>query len=78
MDINQFVKDKKEKIVVVGLGYVGLPLSVLLNKKFNVIGFDINSKRINELKNGLDITGEVPSEDLKTSHIEFTDNPSRI
>ena len=41
------------KIAVIGLGYVGLPLAVAFSKKFQVLGFDINSKRIKELKAGL-------------------------
>jgi len=51
---------KKHKIIVVGLGYVGLPLAVLLNKKFDVIGFDISAQRIEELKKGFDRTREIP------------------
>ena len=65
-------------ICVVGLGYVGLPLAVLLSKKFKVIGFDINSKRIRELSSGIDRTGEVDSEKLASSDILFTDEPELI
>ena len=53
------------KIAVLGLGYVGLPLAVEFAKKFFVVGFDINTQRVTELKNGLDKTLEVSSEDLK-------------
>lgn len=53
------------KIVVIGLGYVGLPLSVLFAKKYNVIGFDINKKRIHELENCTDNTHEIESQTLK-------------
>ena len=53
-----------EKIAVVGLGYVGLPLAVLLNKKFNVVGYDISKERIEELKKGVDKTREVEKEEL--------------
>jgi UDP-N-acetyl-D-galactosamine dehydrogenase len=45
-----------KKIGVIGLGYVGLPLAVEFGKKFNVVGFDINESRINELKSGYDRT----------------------
>ena len=69
MEIENFFKGAKEKIAVVGLGYVGLPLAVLLDKKFNVIGFDINPERIKELKNNYDRTREVSTEDLKKSKI---------
>ncbi len=63
---------KKEKICVVGLGYVGLPLAVLLAKKFAVVGFDINKQRIEELKKGIDKTGEVNESELKNTNIEFS------
>ena len=49
----------KKKIAIIGLGYVGLPLAVAFSKKFEVIGFDINQKRIQELKNGHDHTLEI-------------------
>ena len=56
-----------KKLGVIGLGYVGLPLAVEFGKKFKVIGFDINSNRITELKNGIDKTLEVSTEELKSS-----------
>ena len=65
--------DSSPTICVVGLGYVGLPLAVLLSKTFKVIGFDINSKRVEELSSGIDRTGEVNSEELVSSDILFTD-----
>lgn len=55
-----------KKITVVGLGYVGLPLAVEFAKKFSVVGFDINQKRINELNQGIDKTLEVENETLKS------------
>ena len=54
----------KEKIAMVGLGYVGLPLAVAFAKKFRVVGFDINVQRITELRSGLDRTREVIAEQL--------------
>ena len=78
MNIKDFEKGNKEKIAVIGLGYVGLPLAVLLDEKFNVIGFDINSKRIEELKKGYDRTREVEKEKLEKSSVQFTDNPEEI
>jgi UDP-N-acetyl-D-galactosamine dehydrogenase len=54
-------------IAVVGLGYVGLPLAVEFGKKFETIGFDINTGRIQELNSGVDHTLEVSSEELKSS-----------
>jgi UDP-N-acetyl-D-galactosamine dehydrogenase len=54
----------KNKIAIIGLGYVGLPLAVEFGKHLEVIGFDINSSRINELKNGIDKTLESTSEEI--------------
>ena len=45
----------KYKIAVIGLGYVGLPLSIAFNKNFDVVGYDVNKKRINELKDFLTV-----------------------
>ena len=54
------------KIVIIGLGYVGLPLAVEFAKKYHVVGFDINQDRINELNQGIDKTLEVESNNLKS------------
>ena len=56
-----------KKIAIIGLGYVGLPLAVEFSKKFQTYGFDINCKRIDELKKGFDRTGELTSNDLNNS-----------
>ncbi len=56
---------KNPKVVVIGLGYVGLPLAIEFSKKYHVIGYDINENRINKLYNGVDETGEVSNDDLK-------------
>lgn len=71
-------KNRKEKIAVVGLGYVGLPLAVYFAKKFDVTGFDINQKRIDELKNYSDATGELASEELKQTGVSFASNPAEL
>lgn len=60
------------KISVVGLGYVGLPVAVAFGQDSNVIGFDINKNRIEELIVGIDKTGEVNSSELKSTKIHFT------
>lgn len=70
---------KDIKIAIIGLGYVGLPLAVEFGKKFEVIGFDVNKKRINELSNGIDKTLEVDSDELKkSSKLTFTDNENEL
>lgn len=58
---------KKEKIAVIGLGYVGLPLAVEFGKVFETVGFDISSKRVEELNKGIDRTLEVESKNLKSA-----------
>ena len=60
-------------VAVIGLGYVGLPLAVEFGKKYKTIGFDINQKRINELRDGIDITLESNSDDIKSAkYLKFT------
>ncbi|KKW42393.1 MAG: UDP-glucose/GDP-mannose dehydrogenase family protein [Candidatus Magasanikbacteria bacterium GW2011_GWA2_56_11] len=70
------LNNREAKIAVVGLGYVGLPLAVLLAKKFAVIGFDIDQRKIAELKSGLDRTGEVGTEGIRASEMTFSDDPA--
>ena len=53
------------KICVIGLGYVGLPICLKLAKNFKTVGFDINTKRINSLKNQIDLNNEFKRKDLK-------------
>ena len=61
------------KIAIIGLGYVGLPLAAEFGKHLPVVGFDINKKRVDELKNGNDFTLEVSSDDLKkATHLIYT------
>ena len=69
----------KTKIAVIGLGYVGLPLAVEFGKKYSVVGFDVNSKRIEELKKGHDSTREVEPDELKSSELlNFTDKTDNL
>ena len=60
------------KIAIVGLGYVGLPLAVEFSKKYNVIGFDLNPKRVSDLLNGIDHTLEVDPEILR--NVSYSEN----
>jgi UDP-N-acetyl-D-glucosamine/UDP-N-acetyl-D-galactosamine dehydrogenase len=66
------------KISVIGLGYVGLPVAVEFGKVQQVVGFDINQQRIEELKRGFDRTNEVTAEDLKSTRINYTANPADL
>jgi UDP-N-acetyl-D-galactosamine dehydrogenase len=63
---------RSEQIVVVGLGYVGLPLAVALARSFSVTGLDIDEKRVEELRLGIDRTHEVESDTLKASPLKLT------
>ncbi len=67
-----------EKIAVVGLGYVGLPLAVALADHFEVVGFDINPLRVGEIGQNVDRTGEVRSEQLRESALRCTTEPSKL
>ena len=67
----------EEKLALVGLGYVGMPLAVEFAKHVPVIGFDINEKRVNEYANGIDATNEV-GEAIKNTSVEFTSDASRL
>lgn len=58
---------KNTKITVVGLGYVGLPLALAFSKKFGVVGFDIDQKRVRDLKDGIDQTDETQASEIKTA-----------
>ena len=67
------MKTKNKKIALIGLGYVGLPLAVEFGKKRSIVGFDINQTRINELKNGTDVTLETSHQELKDAiHLTYT------
>ena len=69
----------EKKIVVVGLGYVGLPLAVAFSKHYHVIGFDVNVERVIELSSGYDRTKEIPSQELNEAQsIEFTSSTREI
>jgi UDP-N-acetyl-D-galactosamine dehydrogenase len=63
-----------EKIAVCGLGYVGLPVAIALARRFEVVGFDVDSRRIELLRAGKDWTGEIAHEELIASTMRFTDN----
>lgn len=70
---------KELKLSIIGLGYVGLPLAVEFGQKRQVIGFDINQRRIDELKDGNDSTLETSKEELvKAKHLTFTTNPDDL
>jgi UDP-N-acetyl-D-glucosamine/UDP-N-acetyl-D-galactosamine dehydrogenase len=65
---------RDSKIAIIGLGYVGLPLAVEFAKKFVTVGFDINSKRVAELKQGKDATLEVEDSILQSVSVDDLDS----
>jgi UDP-N-acetyl-D-galactosamine dehydrogenase len=78
MKIYNKLLERKEKLSVVGLGYVGLPLAVAFSRKMNVIGYDVNKNKIELYKSGIDPTREVGNDVLKKSTIEFTANEEKL
>ena len=74
---NQILKGK-EKIALVGLGYVGMPIAVAFAKKVKVIGFDLNSEKIELYKNGIDPTNEVGDKKIKETLVEFTSDEKKL
>ena len=68
----------EEKLSLVGLGYVGMPIAVAFAKKIKVIGFDLNSKKIELYKSGIDPTNEVGDDTIKNTTVEFTADESRL
>lgn len=75
---NKIIK-REEKIAVIGLGYVGMPIAVEFDKKgVSVIGFDLNKKKINTYKKGIDPTHEVGDEVIKSTSVEFTADEEKI
>lgn len=67
-----------EKISLVGLGYVGMPIAVAFARKVKVVGFDLNAEKINLYKSGIDPTNEVGNEVIKNTTVEFTADPSAL
>lgn len=68
----------EEKISLVGLGYVGMPIAVAFAKKVGVIGYDLNAKKVELYKNGIDPTCEVGDEAIKASTVEFTSDETKL
>ncbi|MGN0579556.1 MAG: nucleotide sugar dehydrogenase [Ruminococcus sp.] len=78
MNLYEKLLSKKEKISLVGLGYVGMPIAVAFAKKVDVIGFDLNAAKIELYKSGIDPTREVGDEAIKASSVDFTADERKL
>lgn len=78
MNLYEKIVKKEEKISVIGLGYVGMPIAVAFAKKVDVIGFDLNKKKIELYKSGVDPTNEVGNEEIKKTTVEFTADEAKV
>lgn len=78
MNLYEKLVNKEEKISLIGLGYVGMPIAVAFAKKIDVIGFDVNEEKINLYRSGIDPTKEVGNEVIKNTTVEFTSNEAKL
>lgn len=78
LDLYEKLIKKEEKLSLVGLGYVGMPIAVAFARKINVIGFDLNAKKIELYKNGIDPTREVGDEIISKTTVEFTADETKL
>lgn len=78
MTLYQKIINGEEKISLVGLGYVGMPIAVAFAKKVKVIGYDLNEEKINLYKNGIDPTKEVGDAAIKATTVEFTSDEAKL
>ena len=78
MSLYEAIKNRSEKLAVVGLGYVGMPIAVEFAKKADVIGFDTNGEKIKLYKAGIDPTNEVGTEAIASTDVLFTDDENML
>lgn len=78
MGLYEQIVEGKEKIALVGLGYVGMPIAVAFAKKAQVIGFDLNAAKIDLYRSGVDPTNEVGDDVIKNTTVDFTADPARL
>ena len=78
MGLYEDIVSGKEKLSLVGLGYVGMPIAVAFARKIKVVGFDLNAAKIDLYKNGIDPTNEVGNDVIKNTKVEFTADPSKL
>ena len=78
MDLYNGLLERKEKLSVIGLGYVGMPIAVAFAEKIDVVGFDLNAAKIELYKSGVDPTNEVGDEAIKATKVAFTADETKL
>lgn len=78
MELYEKIVNGEEKISLVGLGYVGMPIAVAFSKKVKVVGFDLNAKKIELYKSGVDPTNEVGDDAIKSCTVDFTADETKL
>ena len=78
MNLYEKLVSGEEKLSLVGLGYVGMPIAVAFARKIKVVGFDLNEKKIELYKSGIDPTNEVGNDVIKNTKVDFTADPSKL
>lgn len=78
MGLYEKIVNGEEKLSLVGLGYVGMPIAVAFARKIQVVGFDLNEKKIELYKSGVDPTNEVGDEVIKNTTVDFTADASKL
>ena len=78
MSLFEELKERREKLAMIGLGYVGMPLAVAFAEKINVLGFDLNKEKIEKYRQGKDPTGEVGDMAIAETSVDFTPESERL
>jgi UDP-N-acetyl-D-galactosamine dehydrogenase len=78
LNLYEQIVNREEKVSLIGLGYVGMPIAVAFAKKADVLGFDVNKQKIELYKNGIDPTKEVGNEVIKNTSVDFTSDEARL
>ena len=78
MSLYEDIVSGKEKLSLVGLGYVGMPIAVAFARKIKVVGFDLNENKIALYKNGVDPTNEVGNDVIRETTVDFTSDPAKL
>ncbi len=78
MDLYEKLVSGEEKLSLIGLGYVGMPIAVAFARKIKVVGFDLNEEKIGLYKSGIDPTNEVGGEVVRNTKVDFTADPAKL